>query len=218
MAVKTITGARTGSPRSLQPCRGFTLVEVLIAIAIFAILSVLAYGGLSTVIESKQHTEQELERLRQLQITMSKLQRDIEQVSPRDGSDELGGTLYKLASSADTDTLIELTRNGWRNPAGLVRSHLQRVAYKMQDDKLIRITWPYVDRAQDAQALETELMDNLKEVSFRFYDDGEWHNDWPRSDQLASDKGVGLPRAVEVTLKMNDWGDIVRIFKVPPIQ
>ena len=200
-------------------CRGFTLVEVLIAIAIFAILSVMAYGGLDTVIKNREHTEQELDRLKQLQMTMVKLQRDIEQTIARDGTDELGGVLYKMASSPDTSIVIELTRNGWSNFAKLKRSHLQRVAYKFEDNNLVRMSWPFVDRAQDSQALETILIDNLDEVSVRFFDNNEWIDDWPRPETLASSSTeVGLPAAVEVTLKMHDWGDIIRIFKVPPVK
>ena len=194
---------------------GFTLIEVLIAIAIFAILSVLAYGGLSSVIESKQQTEDALTRLRQLQLTMTKLQRDIEQVSAREAKDEFGGSLLKLSSGQDSELLIQFTRNGWRNPAELTRSHLQRVAYKLDEDKLIRMTWPYVDRAQDAQAIETLLIDNISEIKFKFYDSESWSDNWPKQSAFAADEEHDLPRAVEVTIKMGDWGEIVRLFRVP---
>jgi len=194
---------------------GFTLIEVLIAMAIFAVLAVLAYGGLNSVIRSKEQTEASLTRLRQLQLTMSKLQRDIEQITDRDGRDEFGGILYRLSSRADSDLLLEFTRNGWRNPAGLTRSHLQRVAYKLDEDKLIRLSWPYVDRAQDSQAIETTLIDNVKEVKVRFYNGTEWQANWPDADTLTSGAPVTLPRAVEVTLELNDWGKIIRIFRVP---
>ncbi len=195
--------------------RGFTMIEVLIAIAIFAILYLLAYGGLSSVITSKQGTEQNLIRLKQLQLTMSKLQRDVEQTVDRDGKDELGGTLRKIAAGTDTDLLLELSRNGWRNPAGLTRSHLQRVAYRLDEDKLIRMTWPFVDRAQDSQANETVLIDNIESAELRFYDEeGEVSDTWPTATAQASDAPVALPQALEFTLEMGDWGEIKRIFRV----
>ena len=194
---------------------GFTLIEVLIAIAIFAILSMLAYGGLSAVIESREQTEAALQRLKQLQLTMSHLHRDIEQITARDATDELGGNLLKLSSGHDSDLLMQFTRSGWRNPAALTRSHLQRVAYRMEEDRLIRLSWPYVDRAQDAQAIETQMIDNLKEIKLRFYNDGQWHDNWPTFEALNSDEQQNLPQAIEVTLHMEDWGEIVRIFRVP---
>lgn len=195
--------------------RGFTMIEVVIAVAIFAVLYLAAYGGLSSVITSKQETEQALIRLKQLQLTMSKLQRDIEQTTDRDGKDELGGTLRKIASGVNSDLLLELSRNGWRNPAGLTRSHLQRVAYRLDEDQLIRMTWPFVDRAQDSQASETTLIDNIVSAELRFYDDeGEVSDTWPTATAQTSDDPIELPRAVELTLELGDWGKVVRIFRV----
>ncbi len=195
---------------------GFTLIEVLIAIAIFAVLSLLAFGGLQSVISGKQQTEEALLRLRELQLTMNHFQRDFEQLVPRDARDELGGTLYRLSAGLDSDLLVQFTRGGWPNPAGLIRSHLQRVAYRLDDNNLIRMSWPYVDRAQDGQAIENILITHIKDVQFRFLDnDNEWQDNWPSAEVQASGGEPPQPRAVEVTLQMEDWGDIVRIFRVP---
>ena len=110
-----------------------------------------------------------------------------------------------------------LTRNGWRNPAKLKRSHLQRIGYRLDEDKLIRISWPYVDRAEDDQAIEQELIDNIKELRLRFLDaDDEWLDNWPPNEALASGSTAPQPKLIEVTLDMHDWGEIVRLFRVPP--
>ena len=198
--------------------KGFTLIEVLIAMAIFAILSVLAYGGLEQVIQNRSQTEEALNRLRQIQLTMSKMQRDFEQIVNRKGHDELGGELPALATGEGTDLLVQFTRNGWRNPAQLTRSHLQRIAYKLDDDTLTRISWPYVDRAQDSQAIETELLNNIQEVSIRVMDaQNEWQTSWPINTSSSPTPGVppsDLPIAIEVTLKLHDWGDIVRLYRI----
>lgn len=196
---------------------GFTLIEVLIAIAIFAILSVMAYGGLEQVIQNRSQTEEALQRLRQIQLTMIKMQRDFEQLVAREGHDELGGVLPALSTEEDSDLLVQFTRTGWRNPAELTRSHLQRVAYKLDDDKLIRMSWPYVDRAQDAQVVETELIDNIKEVSIRVMDDKQtWNNSWPSLTSVTPGSSSTAPRAtaIEITLKLHDWGDIIRLYRI----
>ena len=198
--------------------KGFTLIEVLIAMAIFAILSVLAYGGLEQVIQNRSQTEEALNRLRQIQLTMSKMQRDFEQIVNRKGHDELRGELPALATGEGTDLLVHFTRHGWRNPAQLTRSHLQRIAYKLDDDTLTRISWPYVDRAQDSQAIETELLNNIQEVSIRVMDaQNEWQTSWPINTSSSPTPGVppsDLPIAIEVTLKLHDWGDIVRLYRI----
>lgn len=72
---------------------GFTLIEVIIAIAIFAIVAMLSYTGLHSVISSKTTTEAALDRLQQLQMTMLTLSSDMQQLSNRNGHDSLGGVL-----------------------------------------------------------------------------------------------------------------------------
>jgi len=195
---------------------GFTLIEVIIAMAIFAILAILSYGGLHSVIMSKTNTEASLERLQELQMTMLTLSSDLQQLSTRDAHDALGGTLPKL-STQSSDFIIEFTRSGWRNPANLQRSSLQRVAYQLKDDALIRIYWPHIDRADDDQRVERTLIRNIESLELKFLNaDNEWKEDWPSANALSSSAAVELPRAVDIQLKMNDWGEIKRLLKVAP--
>jgi len=192
--------------------KGFTLIEIMVAMAIFAILSLLAYGGLESVIKNKTSTDQELLRLHQLQMTMMNFHRDFEQLANRDGHNELGTILLKLTTQ-NSDLLVDFTRTGWRNPAKLQRSSLQRVAYKLDENSLYRLTWPYVDRALDDQVVETLLIDNIEDVKIRFLNAGnDWKDDWP--DANTAPEYRTQPVAIEITLQMNDWGDVVRLFKV----
>ena len=192
--------------------KGFTLIEIMVAMAIFAILSLLAYGGLESVIKNKTSTDKELQRIHQLQITMMNFHRDFEQLANREGHDEFGTPLPKLTTQND-DLLIDFTRTGWRNPANLQRSSLQRVAYKLDEYSLYRLTWPYVDRALDNQVVETLLIDNIEDVKLRFLNNNkEWKDDWPDANAAAGN--TEQPLAIEITLQMNDWGDVVRLFKV----
>ena len=112
---------------------GFTLLELLIAIAVFAIMSVMAYGGLSSVISNSTKIEKELEKIRQVQRTMSTITRDLTQITYRSIRDEFGNTQANVTANINTDYLVEFTRNGRRNPAKLLRSHLLRVAYKLEE-------------------------------------------------------------------------------------
>jgi general secretion pathway protein J len=67
---------------------GFTLLEMLVALAIFALLSVMSYGGLRSVMEQQAATELEAEQLGQLQKIYLLMQRDFEQAVPRAVRDE----------------------------------------------------------------------------------------------------------------------------------
>ena len=199
---------------SLQTNKGFTLIEVIIAMSIFAIVSILAYSGLHSVISSKTHTEGSLDRLQELQMSMLTLAGDMQHLSARNGHDALGGTLLKLTTQ-DSDYIVSFTRNGWRNPAEQARSTLQRVAYRLDEDKLIRMYWTHVDRADDELVVERTLMTNIESLELRFLNDkNEWKTDWPSADNLAASDPIGLPSAIEITLNMHDWGKIIRLIKV----
>jgi general secretion pathway protein J len=201
---------RTHSSRT----RGFTLIEVVIAMAIFAILAALSYAGLQSVIDSKTHTEAGLQRLQAVQMSMLSLSNDLQQIAPRDAQDALGGKLDKL-STQSSEYLVEFTRSGWRNPAESPRSSLQRVAYKLDEDQLVRIYWSHVDRADEELRVERVLIDNIKSLQLRFLNDQqEWSEDWPEAAVLASGSNSPLPLAIEATLDTHDWGEITRLLRV----
>lgn len=194
--------------------RGFTLIEVVIAMAIFAILAAMAYSGLQSVIDSKSHTEAGLERLQAVQMTMLTLSNDLQQIVPRDAQDALGGRLDKL-STQSSEYLVEFTRAGWRNPADNPRSSLQRVAYKLDEDRLLRIYWHHVDRADEERRVERVLIDNIKSLQLRFLNEQqEWTENWPQASVLASGSNSPLPLAIEATLDAHDWGEISRLLRV----
>ncbi len=202
------------TPAHCTQSRGFTLIEVVIAMAIFAILAALAYGGLQSVIDSKTHTEAGLERLQAVQMSMLTLSNDLQQIAPRDAQDALRGNLDKL-STQSSEYLVEFTRGGWRNPAESPRSSLQRVAYKLDEDRLIRIYWSHVDRADEELRVERVLIDNIESLQLRFLNEQqEWTQDWPEASVLASGSNSPLPLAIEATLNTHDWGKITRLLRV----
>ncbi|MDH5610912.1 MAG: type II secretion system minor pseudopilin GspJ [Gammaproteobacteria bacterium] len=192
--------------------KGFTLIELLIAIAVFAVMSVMAYGGLSQIIENGKHAKIELERLQSVQRAVTTISRDFSQIIKRDIRDEYGNTQPFLDASSNLDYLIEFTRSGRRNPAKLKRSNLLRVAYQLDDGKLIRLFWPQLDRAQGMEAYESDLLDQIEQVEFHYRDDKkEWHSEWP---PLSSSGTTAELTAIELTLKLKDWGEITRIYQV----
>ena len=200
--------------RQISP--GFTLLELLVAVAVFAVLSAMAYGGLRNVIDNSQQTEVSMLRLQQVQLAMLKITRDFTQLSQRNIRDEYGNVTNYILTGDGGDIVIEFSRGGRRNPAELLRSHLQRVAYKIEENTLSRLHWPHLDRTQEMLPYESVLLEDVENASIRFLDNNnEWHNEWPPLS------GTGLPgdttvvlSAIEFTLELQDWGEIVRIFLV----
>jgi len=195
----------------LRRYKGFTLLELLVALLIFAVLAVMAYGGLQVVLDAQKRTETQSMRLAELQTFFAILSRDIEQMIDRGIRDNYGQAQASLVGDRST---LEFTRTGWRNPAGFTRSNLQRVAYVLDDDKIFRYGWVVLDRAQNSAPIETALLDYVNEIEVRFLDQKlEWQSQWPVLSS-GSNNPAGLPRAVEIVVDIEGWGRINRLFSV----
>ena len=209
-----MSGCGRDAPRAARSA-GFTLLELTVAVAIFAVLSLMSYGGLRTVLEAQVQTARVSARLAELQMAMRLLQSDLAQLAPRGVRDAFGDPEPALTTRGAGGGLA-LTRAGWRNPLERPRSALQRVEYLLEEDRLMRTVWPVLDRVQ-ATATEPEpLLSGVEELVVRFLDgDGEWIESWPPATAPAAlQLATPLPRAVEVSLRLEDWGIIRRLIRV----
>lgn len=212
--------------------QGFTLIELLVAMAIFALLSVMAYAGLDSVLNTRRVLEQNMDRLSEIQKSMLFIRRDLSQIVDRGIRDQYGDFQPALSASALNvglnTPIIEFTHSGYSNPLGARRSHLQRVAYHIKDNVLYRDSWQVLDRAQDSRPYQARLCRNVESIIFRYMDDkGEWHTQWPPVNSLAGGQtgrqtsgtvaggATLLPRAVELNLKLSDWGTITQLLQLP---
>lgn len=200
-------------------CAGFTLVELLIALSIFAILSVMAYSGLNSVLDTRRQVEAEAARLAALQGAFARIEQDLEQAVSREIRDEYGDAQRALRSPVGNDgAQLELTRSGWRNPMQRPRAHLQRVAYGLKGKRLVRFHWYVLDRAQDSRPVETVLLEDVDRFELRFLDaDRQWHAQWPVEQPAGQESQVkaALPSGVEVGLEIKGWGRVVRLLRLP---
>ena len=188
---------------------GFTLIELLIAMVIFAVLSVMAYGGLASAIKASGGVQARIVKLKQLERTFMHFERDIRQLVPRQVTTSDGGVKPALEAGLSGDALLEFTRGGNPNPTGVNRSSLFRVAYKLEEGGLKRYRQYEVDSAYLTEALYTSLLNEIDEVVFRFLDDkGKWQAEWGRGNVNK------LPTAVEITLRHQKWGEIRRLIPV----
>lgn len=204
--------------RASRPLSGFTLIELLVALAIFGILSALAYGTLSQTLMSAEILTSRMERLQAVQRTVRYLSSDFRQLAPRPIREQLGDTVSPaLETDFQSDFAIELTHSGWNNPAGLPRGTLQRVAYRLQDDELIRYYWTVLDRTLNNEPTARSLLDGVESVVFRFMqENGQWTDEWPPENRPGA---LGLrqrPRAVEIVLTTTNEGVITRLLEVAP--
>lgn len=196
--------------------QGFTLLELVIAIGIFALMSAMAYGGLNSAMNTRAHVDVQAERLAQLQKAFLIIGRDIEQAIERPVRDNYADELPPLSGGGYGSSILELSRSGRANPMDLPRSHLLRVGYEVQEGQLLRKVWPVLDRALDTVPYEGVMLDGINVVDLRFMDaDSQWHSQWPQPDLTGSNQTPpAMPKAVEITIDLDDWGRIRRVFEV----
>lgn len=199
--------------RSKCAC-GFTLLELVVALAIFALLGAIAYGGLQSVLVAQEQSSRATKRLGALQSAWNLMQRDIEQTVARSVRDNSGSTESSLAGGRSYEYALILTRGGRKNPLHQRRSSLQRIAYRLVNGNLVRTTWSVLDRAPDSTPDRDIILEHVQSFSLRFLDARrEWQETWPR---LGADGGVDAsrPLAIKVTLQLQYWGELVRVFAV----
>jgi general secretion pathway protein J len=196
--------------------RGFTLLEVLVAVAIFAVVGMLAMTGYNQLVRQSEIVEDSAMRTRAIQSTVQRMVEDFSMLEPRPVREPLGETVEPaLRADGRTENLADLTRSGWTNPAGVSRSTLQRVTYRLENNELRRSYWSALDRTLAAEPSTAVMLDAVRAVAFRFLDqNGTWHDQWPPLGYSGADAPRLRPIAVEITLDLEDWGKLVRLVEV----
>lgn len=203
--------------------RGFTLLEVLIAVAIFVIVGTLALSGYNELSRQSDRLEQSMARIRAVQSTMQRLSQDFMTLEPRPVREPLGdGMQPALRADSRTEQLAEFTHSGWSNPAGIARPTLQRVAYRVQNNTLRRDYWTMLDRTLSSPPVSTVMLNKVRSVKLRFMDSTRnWQEQWPPANaaigtapSASGDVQAIRPMAVEITLDLEDWGVVTRLVEV----
>ncbi|MCQ8103507.1 type II secretion system minor pseudopilin GspJ [Methylomonas sp. SURF-2] len=182
--------------------RGFTLLELLIAMAIFAIMAGMAYGGLKAVLDAGRATRGRAEQMQQLRQALYLLNEDLQQAVPRAVRDELGDLEDEFRGGMGRE-LLTLTRATPELLPNNTASGLLRVSYRFESGVLYRLVWHTLDRTQQSRPLRKRIME-AEALQIRFFG-ADWSTSWPVA-------GAGLPRAVEVTLNVPGLGRIRRGF------
>jgi general secretion pathway protein J len=212
--------------------QGFTLVELLLALSISALVATLAYAGISTAIDASAGMQAEVRRLAELQRALNIIEEDLAQVVPRAIVNGYGSDSAAFSGGRYQEALLEFTRGGLGNPQELARSELQRVRYVLDGGNLWRQWWTAVDRADESRAPESALLiEGVASVDVVFLapptvgaapldyymlatSAALWDSDWS-SARLAPDTVAPLPIAVDLHFTLVDFGEVRRVVEIP---
>lgn len=208
-------------PADAAATAGFTLLELLVALAIFGIVSALAMGGLNAVMRQDAIATAQLQRLHQLQRAVRIMTSDFAQLNPRRVRDALGSCEAPLLAPCDAIYPVCLSHDGWANPfARFPRGTLQRTQYRLEDGRLLREHWRVMDRTLANESRGEVLLDQVESFEIGFaprapQPNEPWVAQWPPPEQGSEGcESAELPRAVRIHLRLRDWGDIDRLVEV----
>lgn len=203
----------------MKSARGFTLVEILVATLVAAILAAMAFTAMSEAMQNRARVRETQQRLVDVQFAIRSLVQDFSQVAPRPVRVPVGeGYDAALRGQAGDSSVVVMTRAGWSNPAGLQRSGLQRVRYELREGVLYRDYWTVLDAQTQPDPVPRVLLENVSGFTVRYMNDGrQWQDTWPPAQPGGQGNLRFLrwrPIAVEVTIELADWGTIKRLIEV----
>ncbi|RUR19758.1 type II secretion system protein GspJ [Legionella sp. km535] len=194
--------------------RGFTLIEILIALTVFAILASITSSVLYYSFNARTRVNEQADRLNSLQLAISIIQQDTTQTIERPIR---GNEMRLFPGFVGQERYLELTRDGVANPkSSEKRSTLKRIALVCEDDKLIRRTWSSLDPVNRNMHLDKVLVNNLNDCYFNYLNQNlQVLSEWREQALAQNQRKEPLPKAIQINLVLNDWGKLNLLFIIP---
>ena len=194
---------------------GFTLVEVLVSLFIFSLLSAATLAVLTTTLENRSRLTDKNDELQKQSMMRILLKSDFAHTIAHPKTDAYGQpeTVHFSGGNTGSERLLILSRTGWDNPGGLERrSDLQSVDYILDDGVLIRRVQPRFNALPDTDYIQQPLVRDVDKVEFSFYDGQDWTDNW-----LTGTPPLGvatLPQLASVNILYENGKEIRQIFYV----
>lgn len=185
---------------------GFTLVEVLVALLIFALIAAAGTALLATTIDGRMAVKASADRTAALQRTHALLKADLSQTIDRRTRDAGGRVDPSPLTGGEGDVLLRLTRAGWSNPDGGPRASMQAVEYRLVEGRLERRARPRLDGAVFGPP--QVMLTGVTSANIAFISQGVEQPAWAPTPQHR------LPDAVRLDLVLEDFGAVSPSFLV----
>jgi general secretion pathway protein J len=184
--------------------KGFTLLEAMVSLFLLAVMSVMAYQAIESVLDTNQRSREDLADEQQLQLAWQIISNDFLHLRARQYADGFGG-IEAAYQTSNSDILLSFTRGGGAllesNPTGLTR-----VQYSLNDDgRLVRTVWPVFVSTRDSDGQQRVLLNDVEGVDFNNLTAlGYYSLDWPPIDAEFQDNLLSLPLMVDVSILLED--------------
>ncbi len=197
-------------PKRRAAAAGFTLLELLVALIVFAIMSAIAYGGLNRIFAVRERIDAENRKWRELTLVFGRLEEDIGQAVNRTYLDSFGTRKSALIGHAQLvgvdDANLSLIRMGAGGSTG-VAADMSHVGYRLREGRLELMQWPALDLPPRAVPTVHVLMQEVQAFELAFMNEkGVWEDKW-EPDASAS----VLPRAVQIRLTLAGGTRVKRV-------
>lgn len=193
----------------------------MVALVIMAVVAMIASQSFSTAASSATATREAMERLAKIDRTFFLIEQDLRNVLPRQVAPEFGEALPPLqAAMRGQEYWLTVLRGGFANPLYQLRTEEVRVGYRYVDNEIWRDVWYDIRLTDQRESRQQRLLDNVREMNLRILAAnasslaaGPWLQDWPPTGLGGQ---MALPRAIEVTLELDDMGEITRLYSLLP--
>ncbi len=197
--------------------RGFSLLELIVAVAVFAVVAAAAYGSLTALARTRAALAAQQARFAQVQRAVFVLGDSLQQSVSRSVRGNDGRELPALLGSAER---LEFTRLGFANPLAEARSNLQRLVFLLDAGTLREDRYAVLDRAPNSAPQRRDLLPQAGGLRLRYLGcDQVWREAWPPREALPCASGIAplmqMPRAVEFRLAPQAVGEIRRVIELP---
>ena len=189
--------------------RGFTLVEMLVSLLVFSLLATAGVAVMAHTVDNRGGISERLERLGEIQRAHALLRQDLAQAAVRRVRDAGGRPAINAfvgAPEGRGEPLFQFVRRGWENPEAAPRASLQRVHWRFVDDRLERQAAPALDGA--APGDPQVVLRGVRSLRVAYHHRGQWSPAWPGGP-------ASVPQAVELTLELDDLGELRQVFLLP---